>query len=340
MSRADGVRVTYENGVYLPEHDLWLDPTGSRRRLAFVSHAHSDHIGRHEGVILTEGTRRVMRLRLSGEREEWVLPWLEEGALLSEFPFLPGVRLGVLPAGHVIGSAQLYLETAEGSLLYTGDFKTRQGLAAEALQWRQADTLIMETTFGLPKFRFPPLEEVLAAIVAFCRKELAGGRVPVLLCYSLGKAQETVCALAAAGLVPVLHQAAYRVSRIYSDLMPGFPSGYALYKEGRAFCSGEVLVAPPAVAKKLVRENVGRFRTAILTGWALDPGARYRYGADAGFPLSDHAGYDDLLAYVEKVRPRRVLTHHGYAAAFATDLRERGVEAWALNQENQLTLAF
>jgi len=339
MSGAEGVKVTYENGVYLPEHDLWLDPMGKRRRLAFVSHAHSDHIGRHAGVILTEGTRRVMRLRLGGEREEWVVPWLEEEEP-AELPFLPGTRLGVLPAGHVIGSAQLYLETAAGSLLYTGDFKTRQGLAAEPLRWRRADTLIMETTFGLPKFRFPPLEEVLEAIVAFCREALGRSRVPVLLCYSLGKAQETVCALSAAGLAPVLHQAAYRVCRIYSELMPGFPSGYALYKEGRPFASGEVLVAPPVMARKLARENAGQFRTAILTGWALDPGARYRYGADAGFPLSDHAGYDDLLDYVEKVRPRRVFTHHGYAAAFATDLRERGVEAWALNQENQLTLAF
>ena len=31
----------------------------------------------------------------------------------------------LLPAGHVHGSAQLHLETGEGSLLYTGDFKLR-----------------------------------------------------------------------------------------------------------------------------------------------------------------------------------------------------------------------
>ncbi len=81
-------------------------------------------------------------------------------------------------------------------------------------------------------------------------------------------------------------------------------------------------------------------RTAMLTGWALTPGAVHRYQTDACFPLSDHADYDDLLRYVELVKPRRVLTLHGYAAAFAADLRARGVEAWALSEENQMEMTF
>jgi DNA ligase 1 len=62
----------------------------------------------------------------------------------------------------------------------------------------------------------------------------------------------------------------------------------------------------------------------------------YRYRVDAAFPLSDHADYDDLHRYVGLVQPRRVLTLHGFAAAFAADLRERGIDAWALSEENQL----
>ena len=44
----------------------------------------------------------------------------------------------------------------------------------------------------------------------------------------------------------------------------------------------------------------------------------------------------DLIRYVELVRPRRVFTLHGFAAEFARDLRERGVEAWALSEGNQM----
>ena len=71
------------------------------------------------------------------------------------------------------------------------------------------------------------------------------------------------------------------------------------------------------------------------------PGAVYRYQVDAVFPLSDHADYDDLIRYVDLVRPKRVLTLHGFAAEFARDLREKiGVEAWALSEENQLELTL
>ena len=74
----------------------------------------------------------------------------------------------------------------------------------------------------------------------------------------------------------------------------------------------------------------------MITGWALDPGAIHRYRCDAAFPLSDHADFNDLLRFVELVQPRLVYTVHGFAREFATTLRARGVEAWALGAANQL----
>ncbi len=85
-------------------------------------------------------------------------------------------------------------------------------------------------------------------------------------------------------------------------------------------------------------ESIPRKRVAMISGWAVDANAVYRYQVDAAFPLSDHADYKDLIRYVDLVQPRRVLTLHGFAAEFARDLRERGVEAWALTKENQLEL--
>src|SRR5438309_1394359 len=43
------IEVRYERGVYLPKQDLWLDPWDAKR-LAFISHAHSDHIAPHQGL--------------------------------------------------------------------------------------------------------------------------------------------------------------------------------------------------------------------------------------------------------------------------------------------------
>src|SRR6266568_1687826 len=321
------IDIRYDRGVYLPEQDLWLDPWDAKR-LAFVSHAHSDHIALHDEIIVSERTARLMQARLPGKRTEHVLPFRERRIVHD-------VDLMLLAAGHIFGSAQFLLFTKEETLLYTGDFKLRPGKSAEPAEWRQADTLIMETTFGLPRYRFPPTEQVIDQIVAFCRETIENGQVPVLLGYSLGKAQEILCSLDGAGLTPMLHRSVYRMTRIYDQFGQSFCK-YVRYNPNDV--AGRVLICPPSANRSHMLERIPHKRVAMMSGWAVDPNAVYRYQVDAAFPLSDHADYDDLIRYVELVQPRRVLTLHGFAAAFARDLRARGVEAWALSEENQMEL--
>lgn len=329
LVRSRMIEVRYERGVYLPAHDLWLDPWDPQR-FAFVSHAHGDHIAPHAEVILSDKTAHLMRSRMPGDRKEHILPF-------GEPQTIRGVPLMLLPAGHIFGSAQIWVESDAGSLLYTGDFKLRKGKSAEPTQWKQAETLIMETTYGLPRYRFPPTEQVVNQIVAFCHDTLEEGGVPVLLGYSLGKAQEILCSLAGAGLTPMLHGSVYEMTRIYQQFGQDFCE-YARYNAQDV--EGKVLICPPSANRSRMLEKIARKRVAMISGWALDPNAIYRYQVDAVFPLSDHADYTDLIRYVELVKPARVLTLHGFAGEFARDLRERGIEAWALTEENQMELGF
>ena len=319
------IEVRYERGVYLPRQDLWLDPWDAKR-FAFVSHAHSDHIAPHEEIIVSERTARLMQSRLPGSRTEHILPFGEQRTVR-------GVDVMLLPAGHIFGSAQCFLFAGNETLLYTGDFKLRPGKSAEKAEWRKADTLIMETTFGLPSYRFPPTEEVINQIIAFCQETLEDSGVPVLLGYSLGKAQEILCSLDGVGLTPMLHGSVYQMTRIYEQFGQSFCK-YLRYNPNEV--AGKVLICPPSASHSRMLEKIARKRVAMISGWAVDPNAVYRYQVDAAFALSDHADYDDLLRCVELVQPRRVLTLHGFAASFARDLRERGIEAWALSDENQL----
>ena len=204
-----------------------------------------------------------------------------------------------------------FLETEAGSLLYTGDFKLRPGRSAEATEWQQADTLIMETTYGLPRYRLPPTELVVQQIVAFCREALEEGATPVLLGYSLGKAQEILCSLAEANLQPMLHGSVYRMTRIYEQ----FGQAFCQYERYDAKAvAGKVLICPPSANRSRMLEKIPEKRVAMISGWAVEPNAIYRYQVDAAFPLSDHADYDDLLRYVDLVQPKRVLTLHAAAA--------------------------
>ena len=323
------IEVRYERGVYLPNEQIWLDPRDAKP-FAFVSHAHSDHIAAHDEIIVSERTARLMQARLPGERHEHVLNFGEKTTVR-------GLDVTLIPAGHIFGSAQFFLETDHGSLLYTGDFKLRPGRSAEPAEWRHAETLIMETTFGLPRYRFPPTDEVIAQIVAFCRDALETGAVPVLLGYSLGKAQEILCALAGAGLKPMLHGTVHRMTRIYEQFGQSF-CDYERYNANDV--AGKVLICPPSANRSRMLEKIPEKRVAMISGWAVEPSAIYRYQVDAAFPLSDHADYNDLVRYVELVNPNRILTLHGFAAEFARDLRERGIEAWALSEENQMELVL
>src|SRR5256714_4186860 len=243
----------------------------------------------------------------------------------------------LLPAGHIFGSAQCFLFAGNETLLYTGDFKLRPGRSAEPAEWRKADTLIMETTFGLSRYRFPPTEQVINQIIAFCQETIDDGGVPVLLGYSLGKAQEILCSLDGAGLTPMLHGSVYRMTRIYEQFGQSFCK-YMRYNPNDV--TGKVLICPPSANRSSMLEKIPRKRVAMISGWAVDPNAVYRYQVDAAFPLSDHADYNDLIRYVELVQPKRVFTLHGFAAEFARDLRDQGVEAWALTEENQMDLAL
>lgn len=315
--------------MFLPDQNLWLDPFDAKP-FAFVSHAHSDHIAAHEEIIVSERTARLMQARLPGKRHEHVLAFGERSNV-------QGLDVTLLPAGHIFGSAQFFLETDRGSLLYTGDFKLKKSLSAEATEWKHADTLIMETTYGLPRYRLPPVAKVIEQIVAFCRETLEEGAAPVLLGYSLGKAQEILCALSGAGLTPMLHGSVYQMTRIYEQFGQSFCE-YERYNPKAL--AGKVLICPPSANRSRMLEKIPQKRVAMISGWAVDPNAIYRYQVDAAFPLSDHADYDDLLRYVELVQPKRVLTLHGFAAEFARDLRDRGVEAWALSQQNQLELTL
>lgn len=323
--------IKFSAGVYLPQIDWWLDAHFPVHR-SFVSHAHSDHTALHREVICSLGTSRLMQARIPGERREHVLGFGESLALGDE------TTITLYPAGHIFGSAQSLLAHPErGSLLYTGDFKLRRGLSAEPCEMPRADTVIMETTYGRSHYIFPPTQDVLAAIAKFCHETIEHGDTPVLFGYSLGKSQELLSSLAAAQLPIMLHPSTVKMTRVYESLGIHFPA----YREFLpAEVVGHVVICPPQTNQSPFLKKIPRRRTAVITGWALDPGAIFRYQCDAAFPLSDHADFPDLLRFVELVQPQRVLTLHGFAVDFARTLRERGIEAWAIGEDNQLEFAI
>ena len=326
------IEVCFQRGLHLPELDLWLDPLDARPR-AFVSHAHADHVARHGAALCSEVTAGLLRRRFrqSDSQLEAVgfhVPWERDG-----------FRLRLLPAGHIAGSAMLHVTRLkdQASLLYTGDFKIRRSRTAEPVGFLTADTLVMETTFGLPLFVLPSQMEVESALLRFVHDAFADGETPVLCAYSLGKAQEVLALLAEQHIPAVQYPTVAAMTQACRELGVELPQPIAF--EGYALPGQAVVVPPSALRGKLLKGLQGK-RTAMLTGWALQAGAKYRYRVDEVIAFSDHADHPGLLECVRRVRPRRVLTVHGFAREFAAELRGKGLDAWCAMGDDQLELSI
>lgn len=308
----------YDRGLKLTQLDLGIDICRRQAR-GFISHAHADHMAKHEVAFCTPQTARLYQHR-HGERRVLELAYHEPRCFGH-------TRLTTLPAGHVLGSAMLLAEVAGQSLLYTGDFKLGASLTADEAVLPRADILVMESTYGDPAYCLPPREALCAELVRVVRAALEDGCTPVIHAYVLGKAQEVTRILTSSGIPVLQHPLTYAVSRVYQAC--GVELGDIAEYPGHPL-PGHAVLVPPVHQKSWRVAGLRRVRTIAVTGWAHNP--RFRLRVDHAIPLSDHADYAQLLACVEQVAPRVVLCTHG-SPSFVERLRERGYNAHVLDDK-------
>jgi Cft2 family RNA processing exonuclease len=314
------VEIQHNRGLYLPELELWLDAE-RKVDLSVISHAHADHIVNHKKIIATPETARLFALR-KGNVETEVL---EYGKPLK----LRGASIRLFPAGHILGSSQVLVEYKGIKIVYTGDFKLRESLTCRSAEVKRCDILIMESTYGLPEYVFPETAETHRKIVDWVKDTRDAGEVPIVMAYSLGKAQEAMKLLGDAGFDLSVHKAIYEIAEIYQEFGVKF-GNYDQWRPGSAGLG--VVLVPPHLSRWKPLDAIKKRKKLLLTGWALDPSTKYRYDADAVLPLSDHADFTDLMAYAKEAKPKKVYVVHGFPE-FVDYLREEGFDAEALGEE-------
>ncbi len=315
-----------DGGLWITQAKLGVDV---RRRLArgFVSHAHADHMARHEMAYATPATGALYRHRLGSRLRVVEMPFGRQVEL-------GGIALTTHPAGHCLGSAMLLADDGDETLLYTGDFKLAESLTAERAELPAADVLVMETTFGSPSYRLPPRSEVIEQLLETVDRALKEGKTPVVHAYALGKSQEVTAILARAGYPVLQHATIAEVSNVYEQC--GVDLGdWAPHAGGTL--DGHVVITLPKAISGFRLANLGDVLSIAVTGWAADRSAKYRLGVDVALPLSDHADFDELLEAARRVAPRKIYTTHG-PAGFDQQLREAGFDAEPLVRERQRRL--
>lgn len=317
---------TYDRGIRITGGALTLD-AHVHSKACCITHAHMDHLRSHRHIYATPATVAFIERRLGH---------VPSTAIGFDQPFqCEGCTITFLPAGHILGSAQILVERDGKRLLYSGDFKTGNSATAEPLAYAACDVLIMECTFGHPRYRFPPRQEIVEQLCDWAAQALDDGNVPIVYAYTLGKAQEAMKILADNGFALCAHHSIMRLLEVYRDA--GIEFGQVIqFRTGPAArgLRGRVLVMPPQSRQSRQVEKIANKKTMYLSGWALDAGARYRFGVDEALPLSDHCDFDELVEYVRRIQPKKVFTTHG-PPEFAVHLRSLGIDAKPLQPGRQ-----
>ena len=309
--------VLFDRGIYLPSLDLWLD-SKRKQPVGYISHAHADHTAAHKKPILTPATAILLR-KLLRRSEPLTLEYGEEY-------HTPRYSLTLYPSGHCLGSALALVQCkATGErVLYTGDFRVKPNPTSEPLATIPCDVLIMESTYGRKDYVFPPQEEVLEDFIGSVSDWVSAGGTAVVLAYRMGKAQELLHHLLSRGFSAALEEGAYEVTRAFEEAGVEFPGEYREF-DGIAE-DGEVLIFPSGKRTREALWGVGNKMYFGMSGWALDDQRAHWTGADEAFPFSDHADYEELLAYVEAVGAKEVYTVYGFPD-LARQLASMGYQA-------------
>lgn len=313
--------------MFVYDHGLKLLPAAvavdfsQRQACGFISHAHGDHMARHAMALCTAETASLYRLRL-GQRPTQEMPY---GEPLQR----QGMSLTTLPAGHMLGSAMLLAEHRGLRLLYTGDFQLAASRTARPVsKLPGAEVLVMESTFGEPRWTLPPRVAAEDQLLTIIRQAWHGDRTPVVFAYTAGKAQEVLALLHSQQIAAYQHPQIAAVSRVYQQ--HGCDIGPLRIYSGKLEERPAVVVLPPRHHRAGFLPCPVRAARIAVTGWALDPRTRHRLEVDHAVPLSDHADFPQLLECVERVRPQIIFCTHG-PLSFVDELRRRGHNAYPLD---------
>jgi putative mRNA 3-end processing factor len=315
-------------GLYCPPGDFYIDPVLPVER-ALITHGHSDHArSGHEKVLATRETLDIMAIRYGGD-----FAGETQVAAHGETFDLHGVSVRFVPAGHVLGSAQIVVEKDGMRIVASGDYKRRRDTTCAGFEPVKCDVFITEATFALPVFRHPDDREeigrLLHSVAQFPeRTHLVGA-------YALGKAQRVIRLLREAGYGrPIfIHGALEKISSYYQsqgiDLGELRPA--TLDKGSAKDFAGEIIVCTPSAFSDRWARRFADPVTAFASGWMRIRQRVKQRGVELPLILSDHADWDELCDTIREVGAGEIWVTHGREEALVRWCELQGIVARPLH---------
>jgi len=325
MIRPQDLLCPRPEGLYCAPGDFYVDPTRPVAR-AVITHGHADHArAGHGAVLATAETLDIM-----AERYGLEFAGATQAAAYGEAVARDDVSVTLVPAGHVLGSAQAVVRWKGLTMVVSGDYKRRRDPTCPAFEPVPCDVFISEATFGLPVFRHPDDREEIARLLRSVaqfpeRSHLVGA-------YALGKAQRIIRLLREAGWeAPIyVHGALERLNALYER--HGIDLGLLAPATGgkKDDFAGQIIIAPPSATQDRWSRRFPDPVTAFASGWMQVRARARQRGVELPLVISDHADWDELTATVDELRPGELWITHGREEALARWAELHGVPARAL----------
>ncbi len=306
--------------------DFVIDPVRPVAR-AVITHGHGDHARPGHGAVLaTRETLAIMAARY-GEKFAAATQPVRYGETTSH----NGVDVTLMPAGHVLGSAQIRLRWKGISAVVSGDYKRRRDPTCAPFEPVPCDVFVSEATFGLPVFRHPDdsgeIAKLLKSVDQFPeRAHLVGA-------YALGKAQRLICLLREAGYDRTIfvHGALVTLNALYEAHGVSLGSLAPATTDSRDGFAGSIILAPPdSLADRWSRRFADPL-PVLASGWMrVRARARQRH-VELPLVISDHADWEELTETFRQLHPEEVWLTHGEEEALLRWASLNGVCARALS---------
>jgi putative mRNA 3-end processing factor len=316
-----------ERGLYCAAGDFYIDPWRNVD-FAVITHAHSDHArAGSKNYLCAAPGREILQERLGPDAK---IESISYGQLVTR----NGVKISLHPAGHILGSAQVRVESRGEIWAVSGDYKTEAEKTCAPFEPVRCHTFVTECTFGLPIYRWQPQSQIFSEINSWWLANQNVGRTSVIFAYSLGKSQRLLSGIDASLGTIFAHGSVTKFLPLYANAGVSLPSVLRADPETIQAAAGKGLViAPGSTDGSPWLRKFGATSKAFASGWMQIRGARRRRALDRGFILSDHADWTGLLNTIRATGAERIWATHGYTTQLVKWLGEKGLEAQALSTQ-------
>jgi putative mRNA 3-end processing factor len=314
------------HGLCCPMGGFHIDPVRPVAR-ALITHGHSDHArAGHGAVLATRETLRIMAARYGAD-----FAGSTEAAALGEERRIGEVTVRFVPAGHVLGSAQIVIEAGGCRIVVSGDYKREADPTCRPFELVPCDVFITEATFGLPVFRHPPARDEIAKLLESVA--LFPERAHLVGVYALGKAQRVMALIRAAGHdAPIyLHGALEPLTALYKSEGIDLGDTRKATAAKKSELAGRIVLAPPSATQDLWSRRLPDPVTAFASGWMRVRARARQKGVELPLVISDHADWDDLCGTIAETGAGEVWVTHGQEDALVHWCRTRGLKARPLH---------